>query len=62
MPIQTEYEADDIYMLRISGALKQSEFAVEQNNLARNIDTGGKPRLLVILEKLRRLAARRGLE
>jgi SpoIIAA-like len=37
-------------VLRISGILKRSEFAAEQNALARQIDSGSKPRLLVILE------------
>jgi SpoIIAA-like len=50
MPVQIEYEANDIYVLRISGILKQSEFAAEQSALARQIDSGSKPRLLVILE------------
>ena len=50
MPIQIEYEDDDIYILRISGILKHSEFSAEQNALARRIDSGSKPRLLFILE------------
>lgn len=50
MAVQIEYEADDIYVLRMSGILKQSEFSAEQTALARNIDTGLKPCLLVILE------------
>jgi hypothetical protein len=37
-------------VLRISGTLKQSEFGAEQNAIARKIDAGSKPRLLVILE------------
>jgi hypothetical protein len=51
MPIQIEYESNDIYMLRISGTLKQSEFAAEQADIARRIDSGSKPRVLVIGEK-----------
>ena len=50
MPVQIESEADGIYVLRISGVLKQSEFSAEQSVLARKIDSGLKPRLLVILE------------
>jgi hypothetical protein len=50
MPVQIEYEPNDTYVMRISGVLKQSEFAAEQSVLARNIDIGSKPRLLVILE------------
>jgi SpoIIAA-like len=50
MPVQFQYEPEDVYVLRISGILKQSEFGAEQGSLARRIDTGSKPRLLVILE------------
>ena len=50
MPVQIEYQANDICVLRISGVLKQSEFSAEQSALAREIDSGSKPRLLVILE------------
>src|SRR5881392_2436046 len=51
MPLQIQYQPHDIYVLRFSGILKRSEFAAEQSALARQIDTGSKPRLLVILEK-----------
>jgi hypothetical protein len=50
MPIQTEYQSNDICALRISGILKRSEFGAEQSAIARKIDMGSKPRLLVILE------------
>ena len=50
MPVQIKYEPNDICVLRISGILKRSEFGAEQSALVRNIDTGSKPRLLVILE------------
>ena len=50
MPAQTQYQPNDTYVLRISGVLKRSEFGAEQNALARYIDAGSKPRLLVILE------------
>jgi hypothetical protein len=50
MSVQIEYEPNDVCVLRISGVLKQSEFRTEQNALARKIDSGSKPRLLVILE------------
>jgi SpoIIAA-like len=45
-----KYEPNDICVLRISGILKRSEFGAEQTALARRIDAGSKPRLLVILE------------
>lgn len=51
MPAQTQYEANDICVLRISGILKQAEFRTEQSAIARQIDSGLKSRLLVILEK-----------
>jgi hypothetical protein len=50
MPVQIQYQPDDTCVLRISGILKRSEFAAEQSALARQIDSGSKPRLLVILE------------
>ena len=50
MPVEMKYEPDGIFALRISGILKRSEFGAEQSALARNVDTGSKPRLLVILE------------
>jgi hypothetical protein len=50
MAAKIDYEPNDICVLRISGTLKQSEFAVEQAALADKIDVGAKPRLLVILE------------
>jgi hypothetical protein len=50
MPIQIEHQPNDTYVLRMSGTLKRSEFAAERTELARHIDTGSKPRLLVILE------------
>ena len=40
-------------MLRISGTLKRSEFGAEQEALAAHIDTGSKPRLLVLLENFK---------
>ncbi len=50
MPVQIQYQTNDICVLRISGILKRSEFGAEQEALARQIDSGSKPRLLVILE------------
>jgi hypothetical protein len=51
MPLNVEYEANDICVLRISGTLKRSEFGAQQAALASHIDSGSKPRLLVVLEK-----------
>jgi hypothetical protein len=50
MPLQIEPEPNDVYVLRISGALKQAEFAAGQQQFARKIDKGSKPRLLALLE------------
>ena len=50
MPVEMTYEPHDICVLRMSGALKRSEFGAEQSAIARKIDTGAKPRLLIILE------------
>ena len=50
MPVQIQYQTNDICVLSISGILKRSEFGAEEKALARHIDTGSKPCLLVILE------------
>jgi hypothetical protein len=50
MSVQIEYEPNDICVLRISRILKQSDFHAEQSALASKIDSGSKPRLLVVLE------------
>jgi hypothetical protein len=50
MPVQMQYEPNDICVLRISGILTRSEFGEEERALARHIDSGLNPRLLVILE------------
>jgi hypothetical protein len=50
MPIQVEYQPNEICVLHITGTLKQSEFATTQKDLARKIDTGSKPRVLAIVE------------
>jgi hypothetical protein len=50
MPVEMKYEPDEICSLRISGVLKRSEFDSEQSAIARKIDAGSKPRLLIILE------------
>src|SRR4051812_44366611 len=48
MPVQMNQEPNDIFVLSISGTLKQSEFGAEQKALADSIDAGAKPRVLVI--------------
>ena len=50
MPIEIEFEPNEISVLRIRGLLKQSEFAEKQKALADKIDVGAKPRVLAILE------------
>ena len=50
MPATLDFEADDVCVLRVSGTLKQAEFAEKQDLLAKKIDAGAKPRLLVISE------------
>ena len=48
-----KYEDARLWVLRISGILTRSEFGTEQEALAAHIDTGSKPRLLVILENFK---------
>src|SRR5207253_3858196 len=50
MPIEIRYQPNDVFVLRISGTLRQSEFDAEQRAIAGKIETGSKPRLLVIGE------------
>jgi SpoIIAA-like len=50
MPAEMKYEDPGVWVLRINGTLKRSEFGAKQEALARHIETGSKPRLLVILE------------
>ena len=50
MPAQIQFQADGICVLRITGILKRSEFSAEESALARHIESGSNPRLLVILE------------
>ena len=51
MPANLELEPDDVCVLRISGELKRSEFAVVQEAVTQTIDADAKPRLLAILDK-----------
>jgi hypothetical protein len=50
MPLQINYEPDDICVVRATGLLRQSEFTAEQKILGGKMDTGAKPRILAILE------------
>jgi hypothetical protein len=43
-------EPNDLYVCRISGVLKRSEFAGGQSAMASDIDGGAKPRVLAIFE------------
>ena len=50
MPLQFKSNANEICELRINGVLRQDEFAAAQTELARKIDAGAKPRVLVVAE------------
>lgn len=50
MPAEIRYEPDDIWVLQLSGLLKQSEFVAMQKSIAAKISIGHKPRILAILE------------
>lgn len=50
MSVQIQLEPDNLYVCRVSGILKRSEFAASQDDLARDIDAGAKPRVLAIFE------------
>jgi hypothetical protein len=51
MPASINCDANDLCVLRISGMLKRSEFAAQQELVAQKINAGAKPRLLVVLEE-----------
>jgi hypothetical protein len=53
MPLQIKYEPNETCVLRISGVLKRSEFGAEEKALARHIDSGSNPCLLVILDNFK---------
>lgn len=48
MPAQLEFEPNGICVLRIGGTLQSSEFSQCQSDLAKKIEGGLQPRLLVI--------------
>ena len=50
MPAAISCEPNDTFVLKISGMLKRSEFARQQEFIAKEIDAGTKPRVLVVLE------------
>jgi hypothetical protein len=53
MPLDIQPEPDNIYVLRLSGVLKRSEFGTLQDNAARDIDAGAQPRILAVLDDFR---------
>src|SRR5689334_20869321 len=50
MPATLDFEPNDICVLHFRGVLQQSEFKGLQDELARKMDAGAKPRLLAIVE------------
>ena len=50
MSATLEWEPNDVGVLRFGGVLKQSEFAAAQDEMARKIKAGTKPRLLAIAD------------
>ena len=50
MPLQIQFEPTDVCVLRVSGLLKQSEFGAAQQEMAKKMDAGSKPRVLAVLE------------
>lgn len=50
MSLQIDSEPGEVFVLRISGTLKRSEFAATQKEIADKIDIGSKPRVLAVLE------------
>ncbi len=50
MSANIQLEPNSVYVLRISGILRRSEFGGTQSAAASQIDAGAKPRVLAILE------------
>ena len=50
MPAEIQHEQDDVWVLRMSGLLEQSEFVATQKSIAAKINIGHQPRLLAILD------------
>jgi hypothetical protein len=50
MPATIQNEPNNVYLLRISGVLKRSEFGAGQSAIGQAIDAGAQPRVLAILE------------
>ena len=51
MPAHMRHEPDGIFLVRINGLLKQSEFTRLEQEIAKHIDDGAKPRVFAILER-----------
>lgn len=50
MSAKIEAEGDNLYVLHVSGILKRNEFDAGQSTVGREIETGARPRLLVVLQ------------
>jgi hypothetical protein len=50
MPASIQRERESIYLLRCSGTVGKDEFEAVQTALAKDIDTGVKPRILALLD------------
>lgn len=50
MSATIQLEPNNLYVCRVSGVLKRSEFGAAQGDMARDIDAGAKPRVLAIFE------------
>ncbi len=50
MSLTIQSEAANLYVYRVSGVMKQSEFAAEQERMAGAIDAGAQPRVLAVFE------------
>ena len=50
MPVQLRNEPNHLIVARFSGVLKRAEFAGTQDATAKDIDAGGSPRVLAIMD------------
>jgi hypothetical protein len=52
MSATIQIESGNLYVCRVSGILKRSEFGAARGDMAREIDAGAQPRLLAIFENV----------
>lgn len=50
MPVKLDHEANNLYVLQITGVFRRDEFEATQEQIGKEIDRGAEPRVLVNAE------------